>query len=188
VGLRGRPHVFGNIAPAVENARRLSDFWGWIRDNGDASVTWEDIAWLRQHWDGPIVIKGILDAADALQAIEVGAEGIVVSNHGGRQLDGTCSSISALPSIVRAIEARVPVLIDGGIRNGVDVLKALALGADACLIGRPWAYALAAEGERGVTRLIGFFAEELRTAMALAGVDSVAGVDESLLRQVSFAD
>lgn len=169
VPVRGKPLTFGNLAEAVPDARSLTDFKSWVDQQFDPSVTWEDIAWIRDHWDGQLLIKGILDADDAEQAVTLGADGIIVSNHGGRQLDGACATLSALPDIARQVKQRCPVLLDGGIRSGADIVKALALGADACLIGRAWAFALAAQGERGVSALLKAMQQQMRVTMALTG-------------------
>lgn len=184
VFLGGRPHIFGNMAAAVERARGLGDFWGWIRENSEAGLDWKDIDWLRETWAGPIVLKGILDVEDARLAVSAGVDGIIVSNHGGRQLDGTCSSIAALPAVVEAVAGALPVLMDGGVRSGLDILKALALGASGCLVGRAWAYALASGGEAGVAALIDQLQRELATAMALTGARTVAEVDRNLILRV----
>jgi L-lactate dehydrogenase (cytochrome) len=181
VWLQGRPHVFGNVAPFMPAARTLADFWKWVRESFDASVSWQEIAWLRQHWHGKIVIKGILELDDAREALNCGADGIVVSNHGGRQLDGVSATIDKLPPIAAAIGDRATVLVDGGIRSGLDVLKALASGADACLLGRAWIYALAAGGGGAVTATLATLRAELQTAMALAGVTTIKSIDESIL-------
>lgn len=181
VWVRGRPHVFGNVAGAVPEAKGVDDFWGWIGRNFDRSVTWADLDFVRQTWDGPIVIKGVLDPEDAREAVRAGAQGLVVSNHGGHQLDGAVSSIAALPRIVDAVGGDLEVLMDGGVRSGLDVLKALALGAKACLIGRPWAYALGAGGESMVTRMLAAMRSELAVAMVLTGCNSVQEAGETLL-------
>ena len=181
VQLRGRPHSFGNIADAVTENSGFSSFAGWVQRNFDPTVTWDDIAWVRERWPGPIVIKGILDPEDARQALHAGADGLVVSNHGGRQLDGVPSGVAALPAIVDTVAGQVPVLMDGGVRSGLDVLRALALGADACLLGRAWAYALAAGGEKEVARMLGIMRAELRVAMALTGCTDVRQAGRELL-------
>ncbi len=156
--VHGRPHSFGNLKGVEQRGpgreRGLAAYWAWIRDNFDPSATWKDLDWLREHWKGPIILKGVLDVEDAKLAAQAGAEGLIVSNHGGRQLDGARASIAALPPIADAVGERMTVLMDGGIRSGLDILRAKALGADACLIGRAWAWALAAEGEKGVARLL----------------------------------
>lgn len=180
VALHGRPHHFGNIVEAVPEGQ-LGDFSAWIHRNFDPTLTWEHIAWIRERWNRPIIIKGILDAEDARLAVEAGADGIVVSNHGGRQLDGALSSVRALPAAVEAVDGRIPVLMDGGVRSGLDVLKALALGASACLIGRNWAYSLAAGGERGVGRMLERMRAELHVAMALTGCTDVKAAGRNLL-------
>jgi L-lactate dehydrogenase (cytochrome) len=181
VQINGTPHVFGNIAAAVPEAKGLGDFWGWIGRNFDASITWDDIAWVRQHWAGPIVIKGILDADDAREAVKVGVDGIVVSNHGGRQLDGAPSTISVMPAIKDAVGDDMTLLLDCGIRSGLDVVKAMASGADACLIGRAWAWALGARGEAGVSHVISVIKAEMLVALALTGCTDVEAVGRELL-------
>jgi L-lactate dehydrogenase (cytochrome) len=181
VGLRGRPHGLGNFAPVLGAKSGLEDYVGWIGRNFDASIAWRDIGWIREHWSGRLVVKGILDPADARRAVEVAADGIVVSNHGGRQLDGVLSTARALPPIAEAVGGRTTLLVDGGVRSGLDVLKMLALGADGVLLGRAWAYALAAAGGAGVTRLLDIFAAELRIGMALTGVTRVGEVGSDIL-------
>jgi len=169
VYLNGRPHKFGNLTSAIPKARSLTDFWNWIGANFDASMNWKDVEAIREIWTGPIVIKGVLHADDAREAVKCGADGVVVSNHGGRQLDGAISSIAALPRIVDAVGAETQVLMDGGIRSGLDVVKALSLGAKACLIGRAWAFALGAGGEAKVVQTLARMKAEMRTAMMLTG-------------------
>jgi L-lactate dehydrogenase (cytochrome) len=144
-------------------------------------VTWKDMDWVRETWDGPIVIKGVLDAEDAKSAVKAGVQGLVVSNHGGRQLDGVRSSISALPRIVDAVGSDLEVYMDGGVRSGLDVLKAMALGAKACLIGRAWAYALGAGGEAQVSRMLGTLKSELAVAMVLTGSANLRDAGRNLL-------
>lgn len=181
VGLKGRPHGLGNITPLLRGRTGIEDFFGWMKDNFDASVTWRDLDFVRQHWPHKIVIKGILDIEDARTAISVGADGVVVSNHGGRQLDGVPATAAALPRLSEVLKGRLTVLADGGVRSGTDILKMLALGADAVLIGRPWVYALAACGQAGVELLLKRLELELRVAMALTGVTSIDQVDRSML-------
>jgi L-lactate dehydrogenase (cytochrome) len=181
VQINGGPHSFGNIAAAVPEAKGLGDFWGWIGRNFDASITWADIDWIRQQWKGPFVLKGILDPEDAREAKRIGVDGIVVSNHGGRQLDGASSTIAALPAIAEAVDGGMPVLLDGGVRSGLDVVKALASGADACLIGRAWAWALGAAGEKGVAHVISVIRSEMLTALALTGCPDVRDAGRELL-------
>jgi len=176
VALRGRPISLGNLEPIVGKRAPLSDFQSWIHANFDPSVTWKDVEWVRNRWDGPLVIKGILDPDDARQAANCGADAMVVSNHGGRQLDGALSSARALPAIVQAVGGRLPVLADGGVRSGLDVVRMLALGADFVLLGRAWAYALAARGGAGVAHVLKLIEAEMRVAMALTGCTNVAEI------------
>jgi L-lactate dehydrogenase (cytochrome) len=173
-GLAGRPHTFGNLDGIAPDSRILGDFWPWAAQNFDASVTWRDLAWLSAQWDGDVVVKGILTPDDAQHAMDHGAQGIVVSNHGGRQLDGVPSTIRSLPDVAAKVGERIPIILDGGIRSGLDLLKALSLGASAVMVGRPWVYALALEGERGVSRMIDILEHELRTGMALVGCTRVS--------------
>jgi L-lactate dehydrogenase (cytochrome) len=144
-------------------------------------VSWKDVEWLRDRWKGPLIIKGILDPDDAREAVASGADAIVVSNHGGRQLDGVLSTARALPPIAEAVEGRIPVLVDGGVRSGLDVVRMLALGADFVLLGRAWAYALAGGGGAGVTHALKLIEAEMRVAMALTGCTRIAEVDRSAL-------
>lgn len=181
VGIKGRPHLFGNLVDALPSAKTATDFGAWVVKNFDTTVTWDDIAWVREQWDGPIVVKGVLDPDDARAALAAGADGVVVSNHGGRQLDGVLSSARALPPIVEAVGDRMTVLMDGGVRSGLDVLKALALGAKGVLIGRAWAFALAAEGEAGVQRMLSILRAELRVAMMLTGCTDLKSAGKHLL-------
>jgi L-lactate dehydrogenase (cytochrome) len=181
VALGGRPLVFGTIASRLPNARSLPEFVEFVQGNFDPSVTWKDVEWVRTQWGGPLVIKGVLEPADAKMAADAGAQAIVVSNHGGRQLDSVPSTIVALPAIADAVGDRLDVIFDGGVRSGLDVVKAVALGAKGCLIGRAWVYALAALGEAGVTRMLQTIRKEIEVAMALAGVTSVSAIDRTLL-------
>lgn len=181
VGVRGRPHGLGNFEPVLGPNSGLKDYFGWIGRNFDASITWRDVDWIRSHWPGPLVIKGILDPADARRAAEVQADGVVVSNHGGRQLDGVSSTARALPAIADAVGDALTVLVDGGVRSGLDVVRMLALGARGVLLGRVWAYALAADGGRGVAHLLDIFEAEMRVAMALTGVTRVHEIDNGIL-------
>ena len=181
VGIRGRPHRLGNLEPVLGTASGLNDYMGWLGSNFDPSIAWQDLDWIRAAWDGPLIIKGVLDPDDARAAADIGADGIVVSNHGGRQLDGVLSSARALPAIAEAVRGRLTVLADSGIRSGLDVVRMLALGADGVLLGRAWLYALAANGEAGVTLLLDLIEKEMRVAMALTGVRSIAEIDGSIL-------
>lgn len=181
VGIHGRPHQLGNVAPVLGKDSGLEDFLGWMRGNFDASVTWADLDFIRAEWDGPLVIKGVLDPEDARAAASLGADGIVVSNHGGRQLDGVPATAQALPPIAAAVGDRLTVLADGGVRSGLDVVRMLALGAQGVLLGRAWAYALSARGEAGVAHLLDLIAAEMRVAMTLTGRHSVAEIDRTVL-------
>ncbi|MEO7276918.1 MAG: L-lactate dehydrogenase [Sphingomicrobium sp.] len=185
VGLRGRPHSLGNLEEIVGRSAPLSDFQRWIHANFDPTVTWRDVDWVRKQWSGPLIIKGILDPDDAREAQANGADAIVVSNHGGRQLDGALSSARALPRIADVIGGRMPLLADGGIRSGLDVVRMLALGADFVLLGRAWAYALAAGGNHGVTHVLRLIEAEMRVAMALTGTTTVAELGPQILDQIS---
>ena len=181
VGLRGRPHDLGNISTYRGMPTKLEDYIGWLGNNFDPSIAWQDLPWIRDFWKGSMVIKGILDPDDARDAVRFGADGIVVSNHGGRQLDGVLSSTRALPEIAEAVGGQIKVLADSGIRSGLDVVRMLALGADAVLLGRAFIYALAAAGEAGVANLLALFASEMRVAMALTGARSVGELDRGAL-------
>jgi len=181
VWLHGRPHTLGSVAGAIPGGGSVTDFLSWIARNFDRAVTWADIEWVRKNWDGPIVIKGVLDPEDAREARKAGAQGLVVSNHGGRQLDGVRSSISALPAVADAVGGEMEIFLDGGVRSGLDVLKALALGARACFVGRPWAYALGAGGQPMVEKMLGTLRSELATAMVLTGCNVARNADKSLL-------
>jgi len=169
VALRGGPLTFGNLEAAVPDAGSPNDFKDWVDNQFDPTVTWDDLAWVRKHWPGKLLLKGILDGEDAKRAVEAGADGLVVSNHGGRQLDDVRSTASALPHIVDAVGDRMEVLVDGGIRSGLDVVKMLSLGARACLLGRAWTYAVAARGEEGVAHILRIIRQEMKVAMALTG-------------------
>lgn len=181
VQLNGKPHTFGNVASAVTESSGFGSFAGWVARNFDATVTWKDLDWVRERWKGPILIKGVLDPEDAREAMRAGADGLIVSNHGGRQLDGVQSSVRALPGIVDAVGDQIPVLMDGGVRTGLDVLRALALGAKACMIGRAWAFPLAAGGGAAVTRMLNLMRSELAVAMALTGCTDVRKAGRDLL-------
>ncbi len=181
VGLGGKPLTFGNLESAVPAGRVPQDFQHWVAGQFDPSVTWRDLEWLRSLWDGPIVLKGILDPDDAREAVANGADAIVVSNHGGRQLDDVTSTIRALPAIAEAVGDQVEILMDGGVRSGLDVVKALSLGARACLIGRPWIYAVAARGEQGVVDVIESIRADLMVVLALTGVIDVKDLNASIL-------
>jgi L-lactate dehydrogenase (cytochrome) len=181
VGLAGRPHSLGNLVKVLGKTSGLEDYIGWLGRNFDPSVTWRDLDWIRARWKGPLVLKGVLDVDDARAAAAAGADGIVVSNHGGRQFDGVRSSARALPGIADAIGGRLTVLADGGVRTGLDVLRMLALGAHGVLLGRAWAYALAAGGGAYVSDMLETMQRELAAAMAMAGRTSIAAIDRTVL-------
>jgi L-lactate dehydrogenase (cytochrome) len=185
--LMGKRKTFGNIEAYIKKQggdQKNGGVWAagaWANDNFDGSLSWRDVEWLRKRWPGKLVLKGILDPADARIAAEAGADAIVVSNHGGRQLDGAPSTISVLPKIANVAAGRIEVLFDGGIRSGQDVLKALALGANGCMIGRAYLYGLGAMGETGVTKALDLIADELKVSMSLTGVRSVKEVTPDIL-------
>ncbi len=181
VGLLGKPHDLGNISAYRGSATGLGDYIGWLGDNFDPSICWKDLEWIREFWDGPMVIKGILDPDDARDARSFGADGIIVSNHGGRQLDGVPSTCRALPAIADAVKGDMKILVDSGIRTGLDVLRMVALGADCTMIGRAYIYALAADGEAGVTNLLKLIESEMRVAMVLTGARTIADISPELL-------
>ncbi|WP_312328946.1 FMN-dependent L-lactate dehydrogenase LldD [Stenotrophomonas sp.] len=181
VGLRGRPHDLGNVSAYRGSPTGLADYIGWLGSNFDPSISWKDLEWIREFWSGPMVIKGILDPDDARDAVRFGADGIVVSNHGGRQLDGVLSTARALPAIAAAVKGEVEILADSGIRTGLDVVRMLALGADGVLLGRAFVYALATHGEAGVANLLDLIAKEMRVAMTLTGARTLADISEDSL-------
>jgi len=181
VGLRGRPHDLGNVSAYLGKPTGLADYIGWLGANFDPSISWRDLDWIREFWQGPMVIKGILDPEDARDAVRFGADGIVVSNHGGRQLDGVMSSARALPAVADAVKGDIGILADSGVRSGLDVVRMLALGADAVMLGRAYIYALAAAGEAGVARLLDLVEKEMRVAMTLTGARSIDAISAELL-------
>ncbi|MFM2484557.1 FMN-dependent L-lactate dehydrogenase LldD [Celerinatantimonas yamalensis] len=181
VGLFGRPHDLGNVSKYLGKATSLEDYVGWLGDNFDPSISWKDLEWIREFWQGNMIIKGILDPEDAKDAVTFGADGIIVSNHGGRQLDGVPSTALALPSIVDAVGDDLTVLVDSGIRSGLDVVRMLALGAKSVLLGRSAVYALAAQGQSGVENMLDIFSKEMRVAMTLTGMKSIQQIDRSIL-------
>ena len=181
VGIMGRPHSLGNVAPVLGKNSGIEDFFAWMRNNFDPSINWRDMDFIRSEWNGPLILKGILDPDDAREAAEMGADGIVVSNHGGRQLDGVLSTTRALPPIADAVGDRLTVLADGGVRSGLDVVRMLALGAKGVLLGRAWAYALGAAGEAGVAHILRLIEAEMRVAMALTGCTTISQIDQNIL-------
>ncbi len=185
VGLGGGPHVLGNVAPYVQKASTPADFSAWANAQIDPAITWADLDWIRKEWGGPFVIKGILNPDDAQDAASAGVDGIIISNHGGRQLDGVASSIAMLPRIADKVAGRMTLLIDGGVRSGQDILKAVALGAGAAMIGRPWVYALAGAGEAGLSSLLKSLHDEFSVSMALTGTTDVSQIGPGVLDQES---
>src|ERR1700758_4652835 len=179
--LQGKRRTFGNIAGHVKNTESLDKLSEWTASQFDTTLSWKDLDWIRKIWPGKLVLKGILDVEDAEEAAKVGAQAIVVSNHGGRQLDGAPSSIEVLPEIVDAIGSKMEIMFDGGIRSGQDVMRALALGAKSCMIGRAYAYGLGAGGEAGVATAIDIIRNELSVTMGLCGVNTIAEIDERVL-------
>ncbi|MFC4529105.1 FMN-dependent L-lactate dehydrogenase LldD [Dyella halodurans] len=188
VGLRGRPHDLGNISAYRGRKTSLNDYIGWIASNFDPSIGWKDLEWIRDAWKGKVVIKGILDPEDARDAVRFGADGVVVSNHGGRQLDGVLSTAHALPGIADAVGSDLTVLVDSGIRSGLDIVRMLSLGARGVLLGRAYIYALAAGGGKGVRNLLDLMATEMRVAMTLCGARSIAELTrDNLVSAASYA-
>ena len=183
VGLKGKPHDLGNVSRYRGQATGLADYIGWLGANFDPSISWKDLEWIRDFWEGPMVIKGILDPQDARDAVSFGADGIVVSNHGGRQLDGVLSSARALPAIAAAVKGKLSILADSGFRNGLDVVRALAMGADAVMLGRAFVYALATGGEAAVLNLLNLIDKEMRVTMTLTGAARVTDLNEDFLER-----
>ncbi|QGZ94919.1 L-lactate dehydrogenase [cytochrome] [Terricaulis silvestris] len=188
VGVCGGPHNLGNVAPVLEGRSGVEDFFTWMRDNFDPSVNWSDLEWVRARWRGPLILKGILDPEDAAAAAHMGADAIVVSNHGGRQLDGVSSSARALPRIADKVGDSLTILADGGVRSGLDVVRMLALGARCVLLGRAWAHALGARGERGVAHVLDIIGKEMRVAMSLSGVTRVDQITCEIVDDVARCD
>lgn len=187
VGVRGRPHDLGNISAYLGTPTGLEDYIGWLGNNFDASISWRDLEWIRDFWQGPMVIKGILDAEDTRDAVRFGADGIVLSNHGGRQLDGVLSTVRALPAIADAVKGDIAILADGGVRNGLDVVRMLALGADTLLLGRAYIYALATAGQAGVAHLLALIEKEMRVAMTLTGAKTIGDISRDSLAKEGLA-
>ena len=181
VGINGKPHSFGNIADMVEDSSDLNAYRAWLDTQFDTSVTWKDIEWLRDIWKGRLIIKGIQEVNDAKECVRVGADGLIVSNHGGRQLESVVSSIRKLPAIAEAVGDQLEVLMDGGVRGGLDIFKAVAYGAKAVLIGRPWVWAMSGAGEAGLSALLATFKRELEVGMGLAGVTRIDQISRDLI-------
>jgi len=181
--LRGRRKTFGNLAGHVQSMENVNSLAQWTANQFDPTLNWKDVEWVRSVWPGKLILKGILDVEDAKTAAQIGASALVVSNHGGRQLDGALSSIAALPKVVEAVGDQIEVMFDSGIRSGQDVLRALARGARSCMIGRPYIYGLGAGGEAGVARAIEILGKELDVTMALCGVKNVRDIDHRVIAQ-----
>jgi L-lactate dehydrogenase (cytochrome) len=179
--LQGKRRTFGNLAGHLKISDDITSLSTWINSQFDTTLNWKDVDWIRSIWPGKLVLKGILDVEDAEIAAKSGAQALVVSNHGGRQLDGAPSSIEALPEIVDTVGSKMEVMFDGGIRSGQDVMRALALGAKSCMIGRAYAYGLGAGGEEGVAKAISLIAKELETTMGLCGVNTIAEIDDRVI-------
>ena len=179
--LRGKRKTFGNLAGQMAGTEDLNSLSEWISTQFDPSLSWKDIEWIRNIWPGKMIIKGILDITDAREAVKTGADAMVVSNHGGRQLDGAPSSISVLPEIVQELGPKIEIMFDGGIRTGQDVLRALALGAKSCMIGRAYVHGLGAGGQAGVAKALDILGKELSTTMGLCGISRVEDIDRRIL-------
>ncbi|MDU3718718.1 MAG: FMN-dependent L-lactate dehydrogenase LldD [Klebsiella michiganensis] len=182
-GARYRDAHSGMSGPNAAMRRYWQAVTGWLANNFDPSISWKDLEWIRDFWDGPMVIKGILDPEDARDAVRFGADGIVVSNHGGRQLDGVLSSARALPAIADAVKGDITILADSGIRNGLDVVRMIALGADSVLLGRAYLYALATHGKQGVANLLNLIEKEMKVAMTLTGAKTIGEISRESLVQ-----
>ncbi|KMQ86326.1 l-lactate dehydrogenase [Lasius niger] len=181
VGVFGRPHDLGNISTYMGKRVGLMDYMGYLSENFDPSIGWKDLEWIRRFWKGKMILKGILDKDDAKEAVRFGADGIVVSNHGGRQLDGAISSAKALPVIADAVKGQIKILADSGIRSGLDVMHMLALGADVVMIGRSYIYALASGGEKAVINLLDIYEREMRICMILTGARDIQSLTSDRL-------
>ncbi|QBM15990.1 L-lactate dehydrogenase [Marinobacter sp. JH2] len=179
VAIGGKPLTFGNLASVVPSGRKPEDFKAWVESQFDPSVTWRDLDWIRENWPGKLVIKGIMEGNDARSAIDVGADAIVVSNHGGRQLEGASASLNVLPAIAETVDGKCQILVDGGVQTGQDLVRALCLGADGCLMGRPWGYALAAGGQRAVENLLHNIRLETELTLSLMGKTSISQLSRS---------
>jgi L-lactate dehydrogenase (cytochrome) len=179
--LRGKRKTFGNLAGHVKGMDDVTSLAEWTNSQFDPALNWNDVAFIKSHWPGKLIIKGILDVEDARIAVGLGADALVVSNHGGRQLDGASSSIQALPKIADAVGTQIEIMMDGGIRTGADIMRALALGARSCMIGRAYAWGLGAGGKAGVAKTIDILKKELDITMALCGVSRTADIGPQVL-------
>ncbi len=184
VGLLGQPLTFGNIGAYLGRKTKMADYMGFLNSNFDPSITWKDLEWIRETWKGKMLIKGILEEEDARNAVRLGADGIIVSNHGGRQLDGAITTARALPAMADAVGDDLTVLVDSGIRSGLDVVRMLALGARGVLLGRAYIYALAASGQRGVSNFLDIIASEMRVAMTLTGARTISEINRDSLAKL----
>ncbi|ANF57102.1 alpha-hydroxy acid oxidase [Halotalea alkalilenta] len=183
---RTKRRTFGNIAGHVKDATDLSSLSKWTASQFDPSLSWDDVKWIKARWNGPLIIKGVMEPEDAERAVDAGADAVIVSNHGGRQLDGACASIEALPDVLQAVGSRTEVYVDGGVRSGQDVLRAVALGARGVFIGRPFLYGLGALGEEGVSRCLEIIRNELDISLALCGLRDIADADLRILKPGSY--
>ncbi len=179
--LRGKRRTFGNIAGHIKGTDDITALGTWTASQFDTTLNWKDVDWIRSIWPGKLILKGILDVEDANEAVKTGAQALVVSNHGGRQLDGAPSSIEALPEIVDTVGSRMEIMLDSGVRSGQDVMRALALGAKSCMIGRAYVHGLGGGGEAGVAKAIDVIRNELLTTMGLCGVNTIAEIDDHVL-------
>ncbi|HEU0276475.1 MAG TPA: FMN-dependent L-lactate dehydrogenase LldD [Rhodanobacteraceae bacterium] len=184
VGLAGRPLSFGNIEAYTGHRMRMNDYMGFIGSNFDPSIGWHDVEWVRDEWKGKLILKGILDVDDARQAVRLGADALIVSNHGGRQLDGAIPTARALPAVADAVGGDLTVLADSGVRSGLDVVRMLALGAKGVLLGRSYIYALAVGGQQGVSHLLDLFAADMVVTMTLTGAKSPVDINRSSLQRL----
>ena len=181
--LMGRRHTFGNLAGHVKDTTNINSLAAWTANQFDPTLSWKDVEWVKSLWPGKLILKGILDVDDAKIAVTTGADAISVSNHGGRQLDGAPSAISALPRVADAVGSEIEVMFDSGIRTGADMMRALALGARSCIVGRPYIYGLGAGGQAGVARAIEILHKELDVTMALCGVKSIADINRDVIAE-----
>jgi L-lactate dehydrogenase (cytochrome) len=179
--MRGKRRTFGNIVGHIKGTESITQLSHWTNSQFDTTLNWKDVDWIRSIWPGKLILKGILDVEDAEEAVKTGAHAIVVSNHGGRQLDGAPSSIEVLPEIVDTVGSKMEIMFDGGIRSGQDVMRALALGAKSCMIGRAFVHGLGAGGQAGVEKALDLIRNELNVTMGLCGVNTIAEIDDHVL-------
>jgi L-lactate dehydrogenase (cytochrome) len=179
--MRGKRRTFGNIVGHIKGTDSITQLSHWTNSQFDTTLNWKDVDWIRSIWPGKLILKGILDVEDAEEAVKTGAHAMVVSNHGGRQLDGAPSSIEVLPEIVDTVGSKMEIMFDGGIRSGQDVMRALALGAKSCMIGRAFVHGLGAGGQAGVEKALDLIRNELNVTMGLCGVNTIAEIDDHVL-------